>query len=347
MTTVRAWILVASTLAASPLAGQDTLRLARVYGEGDLFLFGVVAGSGSGPGIAVLTDPEPAVHRFSPAGAREWGREGNGPAELRSPADIVWQGRWVHVLDLGSRKIVRFDREGGFHGARNLGGFWANRLEIVGADTLLGAFTPMTGRRAVVRLRGRVVDTLFTWELRGQDRRLEAEGAPSLTVKPPFSPQVRWAALPGGGLIRYDPPSRRLVHQDPDGNILDRTPAGWKGTPVTPGDREWWIENEIPSEFMGRRVFEPLREVARRELQFPDTLPPVLALEADDSGAVWAKRSLPVAGEIWMRVTGPVRGTAFRLPPGRELLAVTESFVFALARDDFDAESVEAYDRPR
>ena len=38
---------------------------------------------------------------------------------------------------------------------------------------------------------------------------------------------------------------------------------------VTSEDREFWLQDAIPQEFLGQRPFEPLREKARRTVDFP------------------------------------------------------------------------------
>lgn len=332
---------------AHPLHAQEALERTAVHGADGTFLYGVVAGAATGAEVSVLTEPEPAVHLYGPGGSTAWGREGQGPAELQSPVDIAWQGDRIHVLDIGNRKFVRFDRDGGFEQSRGLGDAWARTLDIVRRDTILGTFVPMADERAVVRLSGAAADTLLRYRSLGEDHRLEAAGAPSLTVKTPFSAQVRWTATPEGGLAWYDPEAGDLVFQDRAGVETARAPVPWEGSEVTETDREWWIANRIPADFQGRPVFEPLRDVARSELDFPERHAPVLGLERDPAGGVWVKRTLEVEGERWTRLApgGAVTGDV-RLPPGRRLIAISASRVFAVARDELDVETVEAYARP-
>lgn len=343
LTTLAAFAPLAPTHA---LHAQETLERTAVHGADGSFLYGVVAGAAAGAEVSVLTEPEPAVHLYGPDGTTEWGREGQGPAELQSPVDITWENDRIHVLDIGNRKFVRFDREGGFEQSRGLGDAWARTLDIVRGDTVLGTFVPMTDARAVVRVSGQVSDTLLRYRSRGEDHRLEAPGAPSLTVKAPFSAQLRWTATPEGGLAWYDPGTGELVLQDRAGVEVSRTSVPWGGSEVTEADREWWIANRIPADFQGRAVFEPLRDVAREELDFPERHAPVLALERDPAGGVWVKRTLESEGERWTRLApgGAVTGD-FRLPPGRRLIAISEARVFAVARDALDVETVEAYGR--
>lgn len=332
---------VASPAGAS---GQDSAELSTVLGRDSGFLFGTRAVATRGSRVAVLTDPAPAVHVFDGSDVREWGDEGQGPGELRDPTDIAWADAIV-ILDTGNRRIELFS-EDGVHLRGGRLDLWANRIEVVDGDTILGAFSPMEDSRAVVRLRTGGVDTLLSYEARGESVRLEADGAPGLTVKPPFTGQDRWSVSPAGELVWFSAESGTLRFRGTDGTGT-AVSVTWTGMPVTEADREWWIATTIPSEFMGRPVFEPLRPVARREVEFPERLPPVLALEADPAGGVWVKRTTSATGEVWrlVRRDGEVVGE-LRFPEGRQLLAAGDASLYALARDELDIESVEVYRRP-
>lgn len=325
-------------------AAQDPAELATVLGRDSEFLFGTRAAAARGGRVAVLTDPAPAVHVFGESAVREWGDEGQGPGELRDPTDLAWADAIV-ILDTGNRRIEVFG-EDGVHLRGGRLDLWANRIDVVNGDTILGVFSPMEDGRAVVRLGAGGVDTLLSYEARGESVRLEADGAPSLTVKRPFTAQDHWSVSPTGELVWFSAESGTLRFRGADGT---ETPirVAWTGAPVTEADREWWIASTIPSEFMGRPVFEPLRPVARREVEFPERLPPVLALEADPAGGVWVKRTTSASGEVWrlVRSDGEIAGE-LRFPEGRELLAVGAASLYALARDELDIETIEVYHRP-
>jgi hypothetical protein len=221
-------------------------------------------------------------------------------------------------------------------------------LWIRGGDTILATFLPMGDGRAAVRLRGDGADTLFAFELRGTSIRLEAPGAPSFTVKPTFHAQVQWTVLTDGRMVRFDPEGGHLEWLDRSGRTIATTPLPWReGLSLRAEDREWWIESAIPDEFMGRRVFEPLRSVARETLEFPPRLPTVLAALEDTGAGVWLRRTAPVGGERWALVgpDGMLHGEIVLLP-GREMLATGETELFALARDELGVERVEAYGKP-
>lgn len=342
------FLVVPHPLPALALTVQVTPALTRVYGdEPSSFLYQIRAVAVDGMSLAILTDPDPAVHLYGIGDLREWGPSGGGPGELASPVDIEWIDGSIFVLDVGQPKFVRYDERGSFITSRPTENLRARRIWIRGGDTILATFSPMTDSRAAVRLRGQVTDTLFTYVKRGRSIRLEAADAPSFTVKPPYLPQIEWTVLSKGDLVRYDPATGRLEWLDRDGRLLSTTELPWKGIPLTEGDREWWIDSTIPREFMGQRVFEPLRPVARETLRFPERLPRVLAVLSDVGTGVWLRRTTAASGERWMLVSreGHMRGEVV-LPPGRELLAAGEAELFALARDQLGVETVEAFHRP-
>ena len=60
---------------------------------------------------------------------------------------------------------------------------------------------------------------------------------------------------------------------------------------VTLQNREHWFATGIPSDFRGRRVFEPLRRVARDVVEFPDDHPYIYEMMAGPRNTVWLRRS--------------------------------------------------------
>ncbi len=342
----RAWLVVfMSVVVSGELFGQEPAVLESVFGSSSELLFETRAAVASGRRIAVLTAH--SIHVLSDEGSVEWGRKGQGPGELAEPVDITWTDAHIGILDIGNGRIELFDERGEHVRSQGIGSLWARRIDIVAGDTVLGTFVPMSDDRAVLRVRGARADTLLEYTRRGDSVRLEANGAPSLTLKAPFSAQVEWTILPDGGLAWYEVESRELTFSDRDGRVKESIRLEWPGTKIGDAEREWWFATAIPDDFQGRRVFGPLRDVARREVEFPHELPAVLGLEADTRDGVWVKRALSTQGEVWrlVRSNGAVSGE-LRLPPGRRLLAVGEAGLFALTRDEVDLELIEVYRRP-
>jgi hypothetical protein len=123
------WMIGAALLlTAGPAAAQDTPDLLRRYGTADSdALFDVKTAAVQRTGIAVLTDPDPAINVFGRRGTiLQWGRSGNGPAELISPVDIAWIDDRILVLDVNQRKIVSYTSDGRFESSRSLDGIYAN-----------------------------------------------------------------------------------------------------------------------------------------------------------------------------------------------------------------------------
>jgi hypothetical protein len=121
----------------------------------------------------------------------------------------------------------------------------------------------------------------------------------------------------------------------------------FRSSSVQLADRENWFATAIPTEFMGQRVFEPLRRHARDVVRFPDHLPLVLDLMADPGGGVWVRRTTEGTGETWILLRENTQRVTLRFPPGRQLLAVGAAEMAVLAKDDLDVETVEVYTKPR
>lgn len=341
------WVVLMHCAGVIAVESQEPAVLREVLDSGPDWLYGITAAAANGERLGVLTTEFPAVHVLGSEPVVEWGERGQGPGELSAPSDIAWPDAHIGILDTGNRRIELFDAGGGHVRSRGLGGVWANRMDIVAGDTIIGTFVPMSDDRRVVRLRGEEVDTLFEYVRRGDSVRLTAQGAPSLTVKSPFTGQDEWTVLPDGGFAWYLAESQELRFGDREGGFGEAIRLDWVGAAVGSAEKEWWIAAAIPSDFQGRPVFEPLRDVARREVEFPEKLPAVLGLEADATDGVWVKRSLATRGEVWglVRSDGEVDGEV-RLPVGRELLAVGAAGLFVLGRDEFDLEFIEVYARP-
>jgi hypothetical protein len=330
------------------LVAQSSPVLLRVHGDLDVeVLFGVKAAAVAPGSVVVLTDPEPAIHLFAEGIYASWGAEGGGPAELRGPVDIAWVANDVLVLDLNQHKLVTYTTDGAFRQSRTLGGTWANRFFVVGEDTVLATFIPMGRERAIVRIRGDLVDTVLTYS-RSEDRiRLEARGAPSWTTAPPFTPQPRWTVLRGGLIAFWQAMSSGIQLLNVTGAEVGHLGDVGGSYDVSREDREFWFADAIPSEFMGQRVFEPIRRVARETVTFPEHFPPVLDLYPDADEGLWIRKTTAGSGEVWTWVdgTGTERGS-LRFPRGRRLLAVGFSELAVLTTSESDIEQIEIYQRP-
>ncbi len=153
--------------------------------------------------------------------------------------------------------------------------------------------------------------------------------------------------LPAGRVAVWYPESTAIVLLDFDGRPTAHLPVPPSTYPVHDADREFWFQTAIPTEFMGRRVFEPIRRRAREVVEFPRRFPPVLELQSDPNGGVWIRKTSAGSGQVWAMLDARgATGTTIRLPPGRTLLTVGARELVARATDELGVERVEVYRRP-
>jgi hypothetical protein len=264
---------------------------------------------------------------------------------MQYPVDVAWDGARILVRDTNLEKVVSFDASGRFLASRALSPLVTDRMSLAGTDTLVGGVQLGRQLRAVLRLGGARPDTVLRFTL-PQQLRLRTQGSPSLTLSPPYASITRWAALPDRGLAFWDARQPQVQVLDRAGRVKARLPLPSGNYPVTRADRESWLATAIPPSFMGKPVFEPLREYARGSVQFPARLPAVLDLVTDPSGGVWIRRTTPATGEVWTLLRNGGGGPTFRLGRGSRLLVVGEREVAVIATDENDVERVDIYAKP-
>ena len=332
--------------ADGPEVAPRRLRVLHAGGEG---VRGVVAGAYRGGDLAVVARAEPAVHLFAAGGHRAWGKRGEGPAELANPVEVAWAGERILVRDGTLGKIASFDVSGRLVATRPApaGGGVPVGLAVAGSDTLLSFVQPGAPHATVVRLRGARQDTVLRYRQSEPKVTLSASGAPTLTVSAPFAAAARWELLRDGTLAWWDGAADALEVRDRAGRAAGRLPLPRERFPVTRADREAWLATGLPRELRGQDVFAPLREVARREVRFPDRLPAVMDLMADPEGGVWVLRSTAAQGQRWTHLRRGRAPLTVRLPEGRYLLAVSGGEMAAVARAEGGAQAIEIYRKPR
>jgi hypothetical protein len=347
-------VLAGLSILLGAYAGTATAQAAptrlRVLGDADRVVLHNLRGAAfSGASLAVLTEPEPGVHLFAGGQHRGWGDKGNGPAELENPENVAWVGGRILVHDFrgANGKIVSYDASGGLAAVRSTGDCGLARgFQVSGPDTLLSSVDFGSRRRAIVRLSGSGCDTIARYTVPEQIR-MTAPGSPPLTLTPPFAAGPLWAALPGRRVAAWSGVTPTIMILDTRGRTVGQLPLPKSRFRISDADRDWWISREIPEDFMGRRVFEPLRRKARQDLEFPNLFPPAIAFLADPGGGVWLQRTTSGSGEVWTLVTPAGERASFKLPPGRELLAVGQAELAVRARDALDVETVEIYRKPQ
>ncbi|HET7461919.1 MAG TPA: hypothetical protein VFJ82_11755 [Longimicrobium sp.] len=325
---------------AIPAAAQTAFQRVAVLVP-DAPLGRVTAAAFDGAALFVVTAEPATIHRAEGTRLRLWG----APGRLQSPADPAWTSGRLLVRDARRQTLESFTPDGRPAASRPLPGPIATWTGVSRGDTLVSLLAFRSDSAAVVRLRGAATDTLLRFVM-PHPVRLMARGSPAFSVAPPFAPTPAWTSLPAGGVAFWDGRSSEITLLDARGRRSGRLRLPRGSYPVTPADREGWLADAIPREFMGQRVFEPLRAKARAELGFPATLPAVLALLPDPARGVWVQRTPASSGEVWAWVEAGGLRAQVRLPPGRELLAVGPAAFAVRARGGDGHDSVELYRRP-
>lgn len=344
--------LVLASIAFASAEAQAPAKAIFAIGGGTPSLNVVVAAAITDSGVVVLSSPTPALLlRRSNGVVHTWGRQGAGPGELLDPADVAWGLLGGVVLDTRQRRLTAYTNIGQTAWSRSLATEWANRVAFVGGDTLLQLFVPMTTRHTIVRLARRGVDTILSYDRSSKENQvvLAPPGATSLTVTKPFSSATYWSPVGSKGIAVWFADQRFVTMLDLSGKELARIPLPSDAFTVTALDREWWFNEAIPQEFMGKRVFEPVRLLARKQITFPRVFPVVTGLIGDPAGAVWIRRTSTAGGEVWQRLGTPsTRPAGLHLPPGRALLALGRTVAITKTTDDASGEPiVEGYSLPR
>jgi hypothetical protein len=312
-------------------------------------LFGIRDAAFVGGSVVVLTAPEPAVHLYHGTEHRAWGKKGRGPAELTDPVDVTPTPSGILVRDFTLSKIVLYDTHGALVSSRDMGGAMTGGVHLTARDTFLTLLKPGGESRAVVRMRAGGYDSVFSYQASSRTVLLEAPGSPSLTLPAPYAPEPLWTALANGRLAFWDGARAELALLDGSGAPQGRFPLPANSLPVSQADRDHWLATAIPSgNLFGKSdPFAAVRKAAPDRVQFPTSLPAVLALLPDPAGGVWVLRTPEGSGQLWAYVDSAGPRRSVRLKPGRKLLAVGDSLLAVRARGDMDEEIVEIYRKPR
>ena len=356
--------LLAALATPSLIAGQqacvDHDPLYRLDGD-DLVWSDVRAVSADDSLLVVLTGSYPVIHLFELAdgGLRGgWGRSGEGPGEFQSRTDVALVGGHVYALDGNQRRLSIFDITGDLVRTVSLQDF--GLLDYLprsldragGGDVLLGLSVPMGNERTIIaRSFGATAsedpsrqDTVIVYPARTTTLRLTAEGSPSYTLPPPYSPTPQWTPVSGGvafwdgsdsgvRILGFDGEERSVVSLALDDRFE-----------VTAEDREYWFQNAIPQEFMGQRVFEPLRREARRTVDFPRYHPLAFDLLSAPGDVLWVRRTPDGKDQVWdvVDAQGQPAGRV-ALAPDQALMAVIPDHMVLRVTDALGVESVEVH----
>ena len=357
-----ALLIAALAAPATSTAQQACIErdpLYRLDGEA-LVWRGVTAASSDGTLLVVLTESSPVVHLFVLAdGSRRgsWGRSGEGPGEFLEATGIALVETHLHVLDGSQRRLSIFESTGALVRTVNLldaglPPYYPRRLERTQGDPALFDLSEPMGDERIIIARTFPAsadeesvrqDTVLVYPRTTATRlRLTAPGAPGLSVSPPYSPTPQWTPVSGGvafwlgrdaevRILGFDGVLRSVVSLPLDDRFE-----------VTAEDREFWFQNAIPQEVFGQRVFEPLREEARRTVDFPRYHPLVFELVGGQNDLLWVRRTPDGRDQVWDIVDSQGQiASRVSLPPGQTLLAMVPDHLVVKVTDDLGAESVE------
>lgn len=356
-------LLIAALAAPAASSTQQVCTerdaLYRLDGEA-LVWSGVRAASSDGSLLAVLTESFPAVHLFALAdGGRRggWGGSGEGPGEFQEATGIALVEHRVHVLDGGQRRLSIFDSTGALVRTVNLhdaglAPYYPRRLERAEADAILFDLAEPMGDERIIIARTFAAsadeesarqDTVLVYPRTTATRlRLTAPGAPGLTVSSPYSPAPQWTPV-SEGVAFWQGPDAEVRILGFDGDLRSVVSLALDDRfEITAEDRESWFQNTIPEELFGQRVFEPLREEARRTVDFPRHHPLMFELVGDPNDFLWVRRTPDGRDQVWDIVdTQGQIANRVSLTPGQTLLAVVPEHLVVKVTDDLGVESVE------
>lgn len=294
---------------------------------------------------AVTVGPDGTAYLGQPSSPRIWavhadgtftrfGRDGEGPGELRSIGSIVVRPGQLLAIDFRLRRVVAMDAAGGHIDTRSLG--WAYALTR--SDAMVPFGDGLLVRRPADGAGSNGANVLTTVDWEGSEETV-------LTRLPPGDPLVRISHPGGEGSIsRGVSPFRELILPalDPAGDlvaVLDQQGAN-NDTAVEPQVRVFYADGRAPAEFSVRRssgvpvededlqeAIRPLMEHERLQSWFPSTRarrevvseafgvgrywPPVRRMVIGTDERIWLLRESAAPGmerwEAW-DATGRLRG---------------------------------------
>ena len=268
-----------------------------------------LAGTADG-GVVVVDRQAGRVLEYDPSGVHRatYGRQGEGPGELRSPVGVATEGAdTVWVNDLRNRRLTGFPRRGGdprvvpyvrgdvFPGSRIAvwdGGFY----QVVGEIGPPGEAIPEPLLRLDESLHP--VDTLWVPRSEPIDLvTLTAEGTEIVIgMTREFWPTFKWRALSTGDVVVSDSADYVFRIVAGDGAVRRIVRRGPPARPTTEADRQAARERALaetgfsvsvsgrgPSDDARRRMNEQRVDA----MTFAALIPRIVALRVDASDRIW------------------------------------------------------------
>ncbi len=338
----------------------DRDSLYRLDGD-DLLWHNVRAVSADATHLFVLTQTSPRIHRFDLTDGthlQSWGQDGEGPGEFRSSSGITLVGDHLFVLDGNQGRLSIFEVTGDLVRTVALQKFgmppmFPRRIHRARGDTVLfGLSVPMGNERSIIAQPFGASatedlvhqDTVIVYPGRTATLRLTAEGAPGLTLSPPYLPNPKWTPI-SGGVAFWQGSDSDIQILGFDGVLKSVISLALEDRfEVTAEDRDFWLENEIPQEMFGQQVFEPLREKARRTVDFPRYHPLMFALLGGPDDLLWVRRTPGGWDQVWDIVDMQgTRANRVSLTPGQALMSVIPDHLVLKVTDGLGVESIEVH----
>ena len=302
--------------------------------------------------VTVVQDPEPGVLQFQ-AGemTASWGREGEGPSDLQSPAGVVVNDTYIAVLDRMPAKVVYFDHEGNsIHNTMIDGYQFASGWAVTEEDTLISVsnMSDESGTSDLVRLHdGETLEALSVDA--GEDIRVEPDEGFPMTMPAPFMSPA-WTITHEGRVYQWTHDGY-IVETDTRGNEQRRySTDDFRAFPINDDDIDGYLEHvfDPEAEFQGvRDAFRHVREEARESVDFPDVFPAVLDMKAAPSGGLWLRRTTTNEGSIWSYWHDGEEQASYQFSAEQRVLHfLDDERVLVRGRDDDGAPIIEVYSVP-
>lgn len=333
----------------------EELRLGSLEGEGpELFgRVGDVEVDGGGR-IYVLDTQASEVRVFGPGGDHiaTFGRPGEGPGELKQPRGLeLGPDGDVWIVDLGNQRYTVIDSAGKLVEERRrfTGGNvspWPGIIlsdgRVIDVDLAFVDGSP-TWTHTLHSPEGELLDTVPLPVYEGPTFRHTSETS-RVAADVPFSPQLRLAWDPLGGIWAGVPEDYRVVHTDLGGDTTLIVERAYEPVPVTRAEKDAAIENMEWFTNQGGRIDRS---------RISDEHPAYQSLHADRKGHLWVVPTLPREEEATPETLDTPRPAVFDVfdPEGRYLgrihgdvpvlrPLITGSHVYAITVDDLGVQYV-------
>lgn len=310
--------------------------------------------------IVVVQDPEPGVVVFQNGTvADEWGREGQGPAELKSPAEVAINDDQIAVLDGMLGKVVYYSHDGTpMHNTSIDDYAFTSSWAIAGSDTLISGddmsfggepsdarTTPST----LIRLQDGETTPALDVDKPAGSLRIEPSQGPSMTMPAPFWARAWTMTEPG--TVHWWKHDGYIVASGTDGTEQQRYSTDeLRPFAVEDTDIDHFLTRRFnPDEEFGgvKDAFKHVREEARETVDFPEVFPAVLDMHAAPDGGLWLKRADKPAGAVWSYWREGEEHVYYQFPEDRDVLHFTDDYrVLMRGTTDEGVPVVEVYAVP-